>query len=502
MPDIKLLIDTNIVIGLEDAGEVKTAFADLTRKCSENSIRVFVHEASKKDIERDKNLQRRKATLSKIAKFPILKDVAIPDRTVLENTFGNLPKPNDVIDAILLCAVSSNIIDLLVSEDDGLHRRARRAGLEDRTLTVAEALAWIKQTYEPEEVVLPSVEAIKAYGLVNSDPIFNGLRADYSGFDKWLDKCKTAHRDCWIIRESGVLAGVVIRKDESHSEADTEHLGPKITKVCTFKVSDSHPGKKYGEQLLKQIVWHAQCNRYDLVYLTAFAKQAALIRLIEEYGFRRESRRANGEFVFEKPIGRGPVTVPPTITVLEADRRHYPRFVDGEDVRKFVIPIRQPYHRKLFPEVGPTAPGAPSSGVGKPGNTIRKVYLCRAMTQQMQSGDMLFFYMSKGIGYGSQSLTSVGIVESVRLSDDLDEVIRWTAKRSVFSVHDLSNLVSQRQPPLKIIDFILIGHLDPIISYKTLVEEGVLRGVPQSICKLSAVQYRKLKPLLRLGFSF
>jgi hypothetical protein len=69
MPEIKLLIDTNIIIGLEDAGEVKASFADVVRKCGENGIRVFVHEASRKDVERDKDLARRKATLSKIGKF-------------------------------------------------------------------------------------------------------------------------------------------------------------------------------------------------------------------------------------------------------------------------------------------------------------------------------------------------------------------------------------------------------------------------------------------------
>jgi hypothetical protein len=67
--EMKLLIDTNIIIGLEDAGEIKERFADLVRKCGERSISVFVHEVSKEDINRDKDKARRAATLSKIAKF-------------------------------------------------------------------------------------------------------------------------------------------------------------------------------------------------------------------------------------------------------------------------------------------------------------------------------------------------------------------------------------------------------------------------------------------------
>src|ERR1700738_1655457 len=151
MSSIKIIIDTNVIIGLEDAGEVEVALADFVRKAAENDIKIFVHEASKKDIERDKNLARRKSTLSKIAKFPTLRKVATPNVSQLAAKYGPLGKANDVIDATLLDAIANNIVDLLVTEDDGLHRRARRVGISDRVFTVAEALAWIKLTYEREE---------------------------------------------------------------------------------------------------------------------------------------------------------------------------------------------------------------------------------------------------------------------------------------------------------------------------------------------------------------
>jgi ribosomal protein S18 acetylase RimI-like enzyme/rRNA-processing protein FCF1 len=499
MADIKLLIDTNIIIALEDAGEVQASFADLVRKCGENGIRIFVHEASLKDIDRDKNINRRKATHSKIRKFVILKGVATPAKDELTKRFGLLTKPNDLIDASLLAAIDANIVDLLVSEDDGLHRRARRAGLAERVLTVAEALIWIKQTYEPQQIELPAVEGIKAYGLDTNDPIFVGLRSDYPGFDAWLEKCRKQHRECWVITEGGLIAALVIRNDEMHADARTLHVGPKIMKICTLKVADSHQGKKYGEQLLKQILWHAQRNSYDLVYITAFPKQEALIRLLEEYGFNGEGKRDNGEVVFEKPLGRGPVVSTEGISVLDLDRRHYPRFIDTSDIRKFVVPIREPYLRKLFPEVGhPVSVGASR----KPGNTIRKVYLCRAMAGGMRPADILLFYTSKGSGYGSQCLTSVGIVEQVRHSGKVDQVIGWTAKRSVYSAEELSEKIKERETPLKIIDFLLIGHVEPAIPLDQLIHEGILRAAPQSICQLDELQYSTLKPLLHLGFKF
>jgi GNAT superfamily N-acetyltransferase len=83
----------------------------------------------------------------------------------------------------------------------------------------------------------------------------------------------------------GQVAGLVIRKNEDYDAAKTLHANPKILKVCTFKVREEFQGEKFGELLLKQVLWHAQHNNYDLVYLTAFLKQAFLVGLLKYYGF-------------------------------------------------------------------------------------------------------------------------------------------------------------------------------------------------------------------------
>ncbi len=241
---------------------------------------------------------------------------------------------------------------MLITEDDGLHRRAKRVELNERVLTVADALIWFKQTYEPEEVFLPAVKSVKAYQLDFADPIFEGLRADYGkkDFNTWTQKCSNEHRDCWIIEDGKAIVGLIIRKDEEHKDASTRHIGPKILKICTFKIAEGHRGQKLGEQLLKQALWHAQRNDYNLIYLSAYEKQEPLIRLLEDYGFERTEKNARGEFIFEKPILFGPITVLPDESTIETDHRVYPRFLDGREVNKFVVPINPDYHAKLFPE--------------------------------------------------------------------------------------------------------------------------------------------------------
>jgi ribosomal protein S18 acetylase RimI-like enzyme len=486
---------------LEDAGIIQKRFSDLIRGCQENHVEVFVHEASVEDISRDTNLVRREATLSRIKKFVPLKGVATPSSDELTSTYGANKKPNDLVDAKLLHAVKSEVVDFLISEDGGLHKRAKLAGIDTLVFTVAEALAWLDREYKDAPVILPSVQSRQAYSLDPKDPIFGEIKKSYPPFDDWLRKVRKQHRDCWVVEGAGKIAGIIIRKDEEHVEAETVNLGPRIMKICTFKVAEPFRGHRLGEQLLKQALWYVQFNGYDLVYLTIFAEeQPVLVLLLEDYGFVATKTKANGESVMEKVIGRGPVVRQARESALSATRRSYPRFVDDASVGKFVIPIHPPFHQKLFPEFQ-LLDESSGAGTGKPGNTIEKVYLCRSPTRSLNEGDVLFFYMTaRGKGRGKQTITTAGVVKSVRYSGDLEQIKRWTAKRSVYSDAELASMSNARSDPLMIIDFLLIGHCDAAIPLAELVGTRVLNSWPQSLVHLPDQRYATLKKMFKLGF--
>jgi hypothetical protein len=58
-------------------------------------------------------------------------------------------------------------------------------------------------------------------------------------------------------------------------------------------------------------------------------------------------------------------------------------------------------------------------------------------------GSVLLFYRSKSPGYvESQSVTSVGIVEAVTDAHSLEELVRLTARRSVYSTSQLEGFGS------------------------------------------------------------
>jgi GNAT superfamily N-acetyltransferase len=280
MNDFKLLIDTNVVIGLEDPRPVQASLAELVRLSSEHGVGLFVDGANYDDVARDKDTARRAVTLSKLGKFQKLWEVPAPPNAELVARFGSINSENDKSDVRLLVALDAKAVDFLITRDIRLRRRAERAGLGASALTIEQALQWITQTFAAKSVSLPYVVERKAYQIKQDDAIFASLRTDYPGFDAWFDKCRKQHRDCWVLEIDNAIAGLVIRKDETHGEAGTRHPGPKILKICTFKVHDDFQGEKFGELLLKQLLWFAQRNDYDLIYVTAYPKHAFLIELL------------------------------------------------------------------------------------------------------------------------------------------------------------------------------------------------------------------------------
>jgi L-amino acid N-acyltransferase YncA len=512
MSGFKLLVDTNVIIGLEDPQPVQKSLSDLVRIAAEYNVGLFVDGANYDDVSRDQDIARRSITLSKLEKFQKLRGIPMPNAAELAARFGTINSENDQSDVRLLATLDAKAVHFLVTEDVGLHRRADRAGLAGSVLTVNEALEWLTQTFGQKSVHLPYVAERLAYQIPTNNAVFDSLRDDYPGFDAWFDKCRQQHRDCWVLEIEGQIAGLIIRKNESHAEANTVHRGCKILKICTFKVRDEFLGEKFGELLLKQVLWFAQHNEYDVAYLTVFPKHAFLIDLLAYYGFRRTKTLPNGELMMEKVVAKG--TLPAIAgSVFEFDRMNYPRFAEGDTVRKFCVPIQPDYHRRLFPEVafGAELPLFPKETFGlmlshgqerTPGNTIRKVYLSRAKITRLRPGDVLFFYMSKDERYeASQSITTIGIVEQVVDVVSGEDLTRLTAKRSVFSAEELDAMNASKHSPVKMIDFLLIGHSRPPVPLTTLVTENIFSGrPPQSIAELPGERYRKLKPYIRVGF--
>lgn len=504
------LIDTNVVIHLEDNRTVEPAFSAFTSLAAKHKVDVFVHEAARDDIGRDRDAERRRISLSKLSKFQTLAKVRGLTSAALEAEFGPLPKPNDVVDATLLHAVRVGAADFLVSQDRRLHDRARRhsAELGRRVLYVPDAVQLLRTTYEPIEAPIRFVEEVQAHSILLTDTIFDSLREDYPGFNTWWsDKCVKHRRPCWIVDDDGI-AGLIVRKDETGADTDAINKLNKILKICTFKVRPEKRGFKIGELLLKKALWFAQRNRYDLVYVTTFDGQTSLIDLLEFYGFSHNGTKGANERIYEKRVSSAKLSPVVGESHFDTHRLNYPRFVVAPDTMAFGIPIKENYHDVLHPDLRQQKQldlfdsQGPGGGPRRPGNTIRKVYLCRAPSGLGPPGSVMFFYKGKSKSLPSQSMTAIGILEDVQLAHSTKDLFQMTGGRSVYSEQDLQQWQASKANPVKVINYLLAAYIEPAIELKRLQEFGILGAhPPQSIYKIAPEKLGLLLSLIDLSFA-
>ena len=284
--NIKMLLDTNVLFQIEDNQRINNNFAAFSEKCQRHDITCFIHEATIEDINKDRDERRREITLSKVRKYPTLGGIPSPDKADLIARYGPISNDNDYIDAQLLHALAIRSVNFLITEDNGIHARAERAGLEKRVLSATEAVEWIRETYELKPVELPHVLSLRCHQVDIAQEIFNTLKSDYPGFSAWFGKCVEQHRECWVIKEEDKIIAITILKNEDGQDFKKDFVEGNIClnnddtvlKLCTFKVDIDARGSKIGEHLLKQALWYSYENAFDWIYLTAFEdKHLALL---------------------------------------------------------------------------------------------------------------------------------------------------------------------------------------------------------------------------------
>jgi hypothetical protein len=258
---------------------------------------------------------------------------------------------------------------------------------------------------------------------------------------------------------------------------------------------------------LKKVVWFAQANGYHLAYVTTYSDQVSLIDLLEYYGFINTAAKPDGELIYEKSFSTAKLLAEPHKSVFDTDRLNYPRFVTGPDVRAFGVPIIERWHDTLYPDL--KSQQQPDmfdqlglAGPKQPGNTIRKVYLCRAQAKLGPPGSLLFFYKGKSSNRPSQAFTAVGIFEDCLTATSTKELMHMTGGRSVYSEAALNEWNASPDSPVKVINYLLAAYIDPPIELTELTRMTIIGNhPPQSIFEINATKLSTLLPRLNLGFA-
>jgi L-amino acid N-acyltransferase YncA len=473
---MKLLIDTNIFIPLEptaegDLGPGTEPAVRFASRAQEFGCTLFVHPAIRDDIDRDKDDRRRRLRTQTFQKYAQLPDPPSITPDVEAIVGVSVAQSNDWVDNLLLAALRSNAADWLVSEDNGIHKKAKRLQVADRVFRVREALTALEQLFGVPQPP-PAVRAVKVHAINRADAIFDSVRQDYAGFDAWLDKCALEHRQAWIVEAGGQYGGITI---VNHERTQAYGLPGKVLKVCTFKVSERHNGFRYGELLLKTVFDFAVKRSFDQLFVEVFEKHEALVALLSEFGFEPIAERTNrGELVLAKPMK--PDDAARCMSGLDMHRRFGPHAVRIDGTPAFLIPIQPQYHRILFPEAEPQL--ELSAGSSPAGNAIRKAYLCLAPSRQIRPGDNLLFYRSQGGGL----ITVLGVVEETVAARDPNRIAAQVGKRTVYSFAEIRSMCDRGE--VLAIVFRQARILAPFLRLDDAVREGIVKGPPQSIVRL------------------
>jgi hypothetical protein len=478
---MKFLIDTNIFIPLEPSGldglhEHVDDAMQFARLAGEANYQLYVHRAQPKDLLRDTNEARRQTHLVQLNRYPVLPGRARISPEVQELFPKLIPNSNDWVDAHLLSALVHDSVDFLVSEDQGIARKAKALHLSDRVLTLSDAIANIQVFIDVAPSPPPAVNTLRASDLRSDDPIFPSLRILYPDFDDWLSKCKREHRFAFSVEASETdrpfYAAVSIIK---HEKTDKRGLPGKVLKICLFKVSSHFSGLRFGELMLKAIFDHALKNKYNSLLIETFETNDNLIYFIEEFGFQVLTERGKqGEICLGKSVNHISLKPnnPDNLNALDFHIKYGPTAMLLSEVSAYLVPIRPVYHRLLFPEVEDQQ--ELMTGRFPFSNSIRKAYLCHANIRSISPGDILLFYLSGR----RQEITCDGIVEEVLVSDNAEEIIRFVMKRTVYSEADIRR---QCRKKVLAIQFRFAAILKEPISLLDLVTNCGITKAPQQI---------------------
>lgn len=490
---MKVLLDTNIIIHRETPKVVNTDIGMLFNWLDKLNYRKYIHPLTIEELNRNKDQKTVDSFNIKIQSYNQIINLA-PESELLKTVSQQIDTTeNDKNDTKLLNEVLCDRVEILISEDKKIHTKAELLGIADRVFKIDQFLEMV--VANNPNLVDYNVLAVKKeyFAKVDlQDSFFDSFREDYQGFDKWFNK--KADEISYICYSNNSLSAFLYIKiedeNENYSDLDPIFQPKKRLKIGTFKVISN--GFKIGERFLKIIFDNALKSKVDEIYVTIFEKSAEQIRLInllEEWGFEKWGvKKSTGEIVLIKNFDREQETN------LTEPKKCFP-FI-SQNSKIFLVPIYPAYHTDLFPDSILRNESPMDFVENKPHrNALSKVYISRSHFKELNSGDIIVFYMTGGIYKGV--ITTVGIVENVITNiPNLETFITLCKKRSVFTENELKEHWDY-YPNLKpfVVKFIYSYTFRKRPNLLWLIENGIIsdiNNVPRGFQEISRENFRKI----------
>lgn len=470
---MKALLDTNIIIHREANRIVSQDIGILYRWLDRGQYTKCIHSATIEEVKKNPNKETVDLFLVKLESYEVI-DIPSPLQDEVKKVSDQLDTTdNDKVDTVLLNEVFIGRVDIFITEDKKIHKKALELGIQDKVFTID---SFLEKTFaEHPELVnykVLNVQKLKFGKIDLNDTFFDSLKEDYVGFDKWFIKKYDEEAYITINSNNGMLLSFLYLKvedeNENYSNINPLFLPKRRLKIGTFKVISN--GFRLGERFVKIIFDNALKNHVQEIYVTIYDKrpeQRRLIDLLEQWGFVLWGTKGEGELVYVRDFS-------PKFDI-ENLKACFPYISKGKNA--YIVPIYPEYHTELLPDSILNTESPEEFIEDFPHrNCINKVYVSRAMEPYPGVGDILVFYRTGG--YYKSVVTTVGEVLEVKTDfQDENDFILYCRKKSVYPEQALREMwrYSTRKP--FVVNFLYAYSFPHRINMKELIDLKVLTGI-------------------------
>ena len=491
---MRVLLDTNIIIHREASTVVRQDIGILFQWLDRLGYQKCIHPITVTEISKHKDPRVVASFKAKLASYVTLKTEA-PEAPAVQKLRVEDRNVNSQNDTTVLKELYADRVNLLITEDRGIHTKARMLGIDDRVFTIDSFLE--KVTAENPDWTEYRVLSVKRslFGNLDiNDPFFDSFKRDYVGFSKWFNR-KADDIAYVCVADDGLIQAFLYLKDEDTDEVFADITPPfqpkRRLKIGTFKVIMN--GHKLGERFLKILFDNAVRRKAEEIYLTIFNRdeeQERLVAMLQDWGFAKHGTKTSSsgeEMVMVRDFSPRADRAMPSST--------FPYM--SAAARKYIVAIYPEYHTELLPDSilrGEQIENFTASRSNR--NALKKVYISRSITRSMRAGDIVVFYRTaeRGAAYYTSVATTLGIVERVVTNiTDEQQFLRHCRKRSVFTDAELLTYwnYSPGNRPF-VVKFLYTHSLPKRPNLKLLMEHKVIAVAPRGFDLLSDHAFQTL----------
>ena len=491
---MRVLLDTNIIIHREASKVINEDIGLLFRWLDKTKSEKIIHPLTLKEIAGHKDSSVVKTMNIKIGNYLQLQTESEDDDKI--KFIRQYDKTqNDSIDTSIVKELYNGRVDLIISEDRGIHRKAKYLEIDSKVFTIDTYLE--KVNAENPGLTNYKVLAVKKeyFGNINlADPFFDSFKQDYKEFEKWFNS-KSDKISYICHTHKGIGAFLYLKVEDSGSESyhdlEPSFEPKKRLKIGTFKVTSG--GYKLGERFLKVIFDNALVNQVDEIYVTIFDKnseQIRLIKLLEDWGFIHHGIKKTGNGIEQVYVR----DFKPKLNT-KRPKKTYP-YVSRQN-KIFLVPIYPDYHTELLPDSVLNNESPADFVENQPHrNAIQKVYISRSYERNVKIGDLIVFYRTGG--YHKSVTTTVAVVDRVfhEIKNEA-QFIELCRKRSVFDDAELAKHWKYKHPKASwvspfIVYFNYIHSFPKRLNLAKLIELGVIsdtKSAPRGFVPISQEKF-------------